>query len=41
MPCPDLTAISTDLISDLFPTATGDRLADLVATALHEAESFV
>ena len=38
---PDLTAISTDLIFDLFPTATGDRLADLVATALHEAESFV
>lgn len=41
MPYPDLTAISTDLVFDLFPGASGDRLADLIATALSVAESFV
>lgn len=41
MPYPDLTDISNDLVSNLYPTASGEHLADLVATALNEAESFV
>lgn len=41
MPYPDLTAISTDLVFDLFPGASGERLADLIATALSVAEGFV
>lgn len=41
MPYPDLTELCSDLIADLYPTASGSERADLILTALDQADGIV